>query len=115
MKSSSYLFTALLVFAASSVFALDGKIRATMRDMDCVAYRVTDIRQKGAMSGDDAVWLIVNEGPADVIIVASNGDVAGTIDAYHGNADLFAGDQRYTYTIGLATKGEAKVHVCQPR
>ena len=116
MKRTLVLFTTFLVVAASSAFALDTKIRTMMRDMDCVAYKVTNVRQKGAMPGDVAVWLIVNEGPTDVSIRASNGDIAGVYDIYDGeSADIFVGDQRYTYTIGLASEGEAKLHVCQMR
>jgi hypothetical protein len=86
--------------------------------MDCAAYRLTDKNQRieltsqNTIPGATSVWALVNEGPAEAIVFASNGDEV-PLGVFSGKIYIFSGDGRYTYTVGLGRAGSARVHVCR--
>ena len=109
------LALAIAAIPWSEAFAASPQIEKLKRDFKCVSYKLTDTKQRGRMTGVVPVWIVVNEGPTNVVVREANrkGQTVGTFDGK--NIDLVAGDARYDYTVGLSRDGSAIVHVCQQK
>lgn len=108
----------LTAASVSQAAATDARIEALTRDMDCAVYRLSDKRQRIALTSENTIpgassaWALLNEGPARVTIFASNGDKI-SLRVFSGGMELFIGDARYTYSVGLSGNGSAVVYVCR--
>jgi len=117
MKANGVIFLwALTTVASPSDAAASGReqIAKIIDEMalECVVYAFTDTRERALLNSEVAVWVVFNEGPTDVVIFASNGATAGVFEPFKGELDLFAGDVRFSYSLGLASQGHSRVYVC---
>lgn len=120
---SSVLHTLLLAstitFTGAPVAeATDPRILALTKNLDCKAYRLSEIRQRIPLTSDNTIpdapsaWALLNEGPATATIFVSNGDRV-PLPVFRGKIDVFMGDVRHNYAIGLSKNGSAIVRVCR--
>lgn len=107
----------VILLQTSPIAALDKKVLALMRSMDCTKSQLTDTQQRFKLASETRVWLIVNEGPTDIGLWASNGDRVAVFKPYASSTGVtvFAGDARYDYSVKLLRKGSALVHACTAR
>ena len=119
-KATVLALAAVVAMSAtvSATAAQDARIAALTKDMDCTAYRLSETRQripltsKNTIPGAPSAWALLNEGPSHTMIFASNGEEV-PLRVFSGKIEIFIGDERYSYSVGLHKSGSAIVRVCR--
>jgi len=104
--------------ATSTASATDAAILALTENMECFVYRLSVTRQRIPLRSTNTIpnapsaWALVNEGPSSATIFASSGERI-PLPVFSGSIELFIGDVRYSYSVGLSKSGSAMVRVCR--
>ena len=105
----------LLLTSTEWPIAAQFKSQIMMAGESCKTIHLKRTHPLAVLSGSpNFVWTITNHGPASVVIRTKSDPAFSIVFKPQKNtANIFAGDRRFRYTIGLGTKGtKAKVEVC---
>lgn len=115
------MLTLLLIaegcFVAESSVAEESAVQQLIAGMDCKTVVLTAARPQAAMEGSPPLWALVNVGPASAAVrTGTDPNPVFVVNPDPGGSmDMFVGDDRHRYNIGLvAPNSAATVHVCAP-